>query len=72
MPIRKPLVVIDGQVQQLPSGDTIDAPTSKWPMVCDTIAADEIVTIPEHYQLIIATQINNSGTINNDGVLYVL
>lgn len=44
----------------------------RWPMVCDTIAADETLTIPEQYQLIIATQINNSGSINNDGVLYIL
>lgn len=29
MPARKPLVIIDGQVQRLPDGDTIDAPSSE-------------------------------------------
>jgi hypothetical protein len=45
---------------------------TRWPMVCDAIDYDETVTIPEHYQLIIAARLTNSGTLINNGRLHIL
>lgn len=71
MAIRKPLVIVSGQVQELPAADTIDAHTAtKFPLVCDTIDAAETLTIPATYQYIVGGQINNSGTIANSGTVF--
>ncbi len=73
MAVQKPLVFVDNQIQQLPAGDTIDEGSStKWPIVCDTVDVGETLTIPATYQLILASQLNNNGTIANSGVLYIL
>lgn len=68
----QPLVLIAGQIQQLPNGDTLNVSATKFPMVCDTIDSGETVAIPATYQLIVAQKLNNSGTLTNDGRLVIL
>jgi len=72
MAIRKPLVIIAGQVQELPVADSIYAGSIKFPLACDIIDVAETLTIPSTYQYIIATKLTNNGTIANSGRLHVL
>jgi len=72
MAIRKPLVIILGQVQELPATDSVVSGTTKFPLVCDTIDAAETLTIPTTYQFIVGKKLNNSGTIVNNGLVYII
>lgn len=72
MAVRKPLVIIAGQVQELPAVDSISAGTTKFPLVCNTIDAAETLTIPNTYQFIVAAKLNNSGTILNSGRVVII
>lgn len=49
----------------------IPAPT-KFPLICDTIGALESLIIPTTYQFISVGQLNNSGTISNSGLTYII
>lgn len=44
----------------------------KFPLVCDTLAVGETLTIPATYQLITSASFTNSGTINNSGLMVTL
>ena len=68
MNVRKPLVVVNGQVQELPVGDI----SYKFPLICDTVDIGEVLTIPSTYQLLVSTKLNNNGTISNSGRLVIL
>lgn len=46
--------------------------SDKWPMVCDTIDIAEQVTVNVNHQLIVAENINNSGTIVNNGKVFII
>ena len=72
MAVRKPLVIIAGQVQELPVADSISTGITKFPLVCDTIDVAETLTVPAAYQFIVASKLNNSGTILNSGRVHVL
>lgn len=72
MAARKPLVVISGVIKELPSGDTLDATTSLWPIFKSSVGVGETLTIPSGYQSVFARQFSNDGTISNDGLLSVL
>lgn len=72
MAVRKPLVIISGQIQQLPATDSIEAGTAKFPLTCDTIDVAETLTIPATYQYIVAVKLTNNGTIANSGRLHIL
>lgn len=45
MPARKPLVIISGLVQQLPTGDTLDAPVSEVDVIALTNGSSSAATI---------------------------
>lgn len=64
---KKPLVVSNGQVQELPANCTVAGA-----LVPDFIAADEIVEIPSHRQLIVAYSLVNEGILINNGLVYVI
>lgn len=68
MAIRKPLVVISGQVQELPAGDVL----TPWPMVKAAIDVGEVCTITAGYQLLVVQAFINSGVVINSGRLVVL
>ena len=70
MAVRKPLVVVAGQVQELPAGDV--TLLSAWPLMKPSVAVGETCDIPVGYQLIVAKKFSNSGTITNSGELYVI
>ena len=74
MAARNPLVIIQGQVQELPAGDTVvgGGSAGNWPTVKASVGIGETCTIAAEYQLILAHGIANSGTLANSGELYII
>lgn len=72
MAVRKPLVTISGQIQELPAGDSIGTlAATDWPVIKNSIPSGETCSVPAGYQMIVETQLNVDGTISNDGEVYV-
>lgn len=72
MAVRKPIVQIGGQLQELPAADSIGTlAATDWPVIKNTIPTGETCTIPAGYQMIVETQLNVDGTISNAGELYI-
>lgn len=72
MATRKPLVHIAGRIQELPAGDSISS--SDWPLVKNSVAAGETLTIPAGYQLVCGASftINDTGLVDNHGDLVIV
>lgn len=74
MPARKPLVIISGQIQQLPAGDTVDAASSEVDVIALTngggtnapIGAVVYISAADTFQL---ARANAGATINAIGLV---
>ena len=64
---RRPLVVISGEVAQLPSGDTIAG--IDYPMIKASIPPATTVTIPTGYQMLVGPDFQIDGDLVIDGEL---
>ena len=70
MTVRKPLVLVDGEIEQLPSGDTIG--TSDTIGFFPGVEDGETKTVPEGHQFLCARELVVEGELILDGDIYVL
>lgn len=64
---RKPLVLVDGKIAQIGSGDTLVQSEFSGVSLVDT----DSLKIPEYYQMINFTQLQLEGDLTIDGDLWL-
>jgi hypothetical protein len=70
---RRALVLVNGRVQELPSGDTLaGGGTTDYPMIKDTVDDGDTVTITAGYQMIVGSGFTVDGELVIDGELVVV
>jgi hypothetical protein len=72
---RRPLVIVTGRVQELPTGDTLPgagAGSADYPMLKALVPTGETLTIPTGYQFLVGRGFTVDGSLEIDGELHVV
>lgn len=72
MALRKPLIIIAGQIQELPAGDSVASTPYPWCVFRNDIAVGETATINSNQFLLGLETFSIDGTLDNNGRMLVL
>ena len=75
MAVRRPLVIIAGQVQELPAIDTVGTGTAivpDFPLIKKEVPLGITLTVPVGFQFLVANTFSVIGNIDNEGEVVII